>query len=218
MSIDLVNELERTFYTDGYRLGMEAGPENTLVQQSLMEAISRLYQSIDEVIESLCGFSRINNRPPHCRKGCGYCCHQPVFASMHEISYLSGYINQIFTPSRKIQIISLARQKNEKLSVLGKDDLLNSKFPCPLLDNEGACTAYAARPVSCRIYLSFSSESCIAFYNQPENENSIPDLMAFPLRMGRIMNEGFMAALKIRGFENREVRIEEGLLATMQEI
>jgi Fe-S-cluster containining protein len=39
--------------------------------------------------------------------------------------------------------------------------------PCPLLDSEGSCSIYALRPLTCRMYLSFSPPALCA----PEHIN-----------------------------------------------
>jgi len=65
--------------------------------------------------------------------------------------------------------------------------------------------------MACRIYLSTKLESCIKFYHHPENETDYPALIDFPLRAGRMMNEGFSAALKEFGIEAAEYKLEEGL-------
>ncbi|MCA1760065.1 MAG: hypothetical protein LC658_09875, partial [Bacteroidales bacterium] len=108
------------------------------------------------------------------------------------------------------QIAARVGEKNKKLEKLSGESLLNSKFPCPLLDN-GTCLAYSARPVACRIYLSANLESCLKFYQNPEEKNSFPALLQLPMRLGRMLNEGFKAALKTNGFKVEEFRIEEKL-------
>jgi hypothetical protein len=89
-------------------------------------------------------------------------------------------------------------------------EMLNYKSACPLLE-DGACIAYAARPMACRIYLSTSVESCRRFYDDPGDAVNYPALLEFPLRAGRMLNEGFVAAFRQHGYPSSEVRMEEGL-------
>jgi Fe-S-cluster containining protein len=93
---------------------------------------------------------------------------------------------------------------------MNEQELANYKSPCALLEN-GACSVYDARPMACRIYLSTKLETCLEFYNHPDNEHNYPALIELPLRAGRMMNEGFMAALKEHGIETAEFRLEQGL-------
>ncbi len=202
--------IENAFYSDGYKLGMNvAVSEND--QSVLYESVSEMYEMIDNFNESLSEFAKHQNQQIDCKKGCEWCCHQPVFALDYEMDYLIDFIKRNFDKPTQIEIKTRAKNKNNKLSFLKETDLLNSKFPCPLLQN-GACIAYHARPMACRIYLSLDVNSCVRFFKNPGKEDSIPALLNLPLRTGQMMNEGFKAALKTNGIITREFRIEEKLL------
>ena len=205
-----LTRLEKALYSDAFSLGVETG-RGGINFETLTKATSSLYRLIDDINESLLDFAHRQSVAAACLKGCSFCCHQPVFASTHEIFYLKRFISQTFTDKDKVRIQEGALAKNNFLNKLSGRVLLNSKYPCPLL-NEGACQVYVARPVSCRIYFSFTVSSCKAFYDDPAGQDSIPGLLEFPLRMGRRLNEGFIAGLKVYGFISREFRIEEGLL------
>lgn len=203
-------EIEKAFYSDGYTLGMKAVEEN-LSQEALYFSISEMYSAIGDLIGSLSNLAEKQGQAIHCKKGCDFCCHQPVYALDYEMQFLNTFIENNFTETEKIEAKSGANIKKEKLSKLNKTELLNSKFPCPLLVN-GACSAYEARPMACRIYLSTNLKSCQIFYNEPENKSNFPALLEFPMRAGRMMNEGFKSALKTVEKISKEYRIEEGLL------
>lgn len=204
-----LKELEKQFHADGYRMGMTAA-EGGFSNEALFAAVENLHQMVDELVESFSEFAGRNNQTPACKNGCHWCCHQPVFALSYELNYLSNFLNANFSVSLMKEISLRAAGKRKKLEDMKGDALLNSKFPCPLLEN-GSCIAYAARPVACRIYLSTNLESCLHFYEEPENEKSFPALLQFPMRMGRMLNEGFKAALKANGIKVEEFRIEEKL-------
>jgi Fe-S-cluster containining protein len=202
-----LKELEKQFHADGYRLGMQA-VEAGCTEEALQKAVHQLHRMVDEVIEAFYGLAEQNNQVPACSKGCHWCCHQPVYAMSYELDYLNQYLKENFSTVKLNEIAVRSAEKKKKLSVLKGDDLLYSKVPCPLLE-DGACMAYEARPVACRIYLSSNVASCLWFYNEPEKEESIPALLQFPLRMGRMLNQGFKAALKAHGIIAGEYRIDE---------
>ena len=166
--------------------------------------------AIDNLIEGLSEFAEKQNQRIDCKKGCEWCCHQPVFALDYELEYLNDFISHNFSEEIQTGIKKRAENKNGKLSMLSETELLNSKYPCPLLQN-GTCMANHARPMSCRIYLSSNVNSCLNFYHQPQSKTSIPALLNLSLRTGQMMNEGFKAALKTTGIKTREFRIEEKL-------
>jgi len=202
--------IENAFYSDGYKLGMNVAVSEK-DQQVLFESVSEMYSAIDSFIESLTQFAEKQHKRIDCKKGCEWCCHQPVFALDYELKYLNDFISRNFTQEIKNEIKKRAKDKNNKLGMLKETDLLNAKFPCPLLEN-GACIAYSARPMACRIYLSGDVKSCLNFYHHPENKSSIPALLNLPLRTGQMMNEGFKAGLKTMGIQTLEFRIEEKLI------
>lgn len=202
--------IERAFYSDGYRLGMKAA-ENFHSESVFSEAVQELHQLVDELIRSFSEFATQQNQNIDCKKGCEWCCHQPVFALDYELDYLNAFINSKF-PEAKLNIINeRAKSKRKKLESLEGEALLNSKFPCPLLE-EGVCIAYEARPIACRIYLSKNINSCVHFYNEPGDKTNFPELLDLPMRLGRMINEGFKAALKTNGFNPLEYRIEDKLI------
>jgi len=201
-----MESFEKAFYHDGYQLGLKA-----IKSEDFYPALSEMYEAIDKLNDSLFDFASKQGQNIACRKGCEWCCHQPVFALDYELDYLNNYIDTNFTSAQQEDIKTRALKKQAKLDSLKDDELLNTKYPCPLLQN-GACMAYSARPMACRIYLSTSLNSCLKFFHEPENKNSYPALLDFPMRAGRLMNEGFKAALKTKGIVTNELRIEEKLV------
>jgi Fe-S-cluster containining protein len=208
--INSQKDIENAFYTDGYKLGMKVA-DSGMNQDILLDSVSEMYDAIDSFIDSFTEFAEKQNQQIDCKKGCEWCCHQPVFALDYEMEYLNDFVRSNFSLEIQNEIKKQAENKNKKLSILKEDDLLNAKYPCPLLEN-GACTAYKARPMACRIYLSTDVKSCLNFYHRPESKSSIPSLLNLTLRCGQKMNEGFKAALKINGIQTQEFRIEEKLM------
>lgn len=205
-----LNQLENQFYSDGFRLGMR-GSNTTTDNNLLLSAVHEMYSAIDEFIDSFLQFAKTNNKTTDCKRGCSWCCYQPVFALNHEIETLNHFILQNFDKQIRSEIQKRAASKQSKLRDLKGEELLNSKFPCPLL-KDGYCLAYKVRPMACRIYLSTELNTCLKFYKKPHDKENYPALMQFPMRVGRLMNEGFKSALKSQGIVLNEFRIEEGIL------
>ncbi len=203
------SENDRIFYSDGYQLAQSA-IEKGLTNEALFAAIERLYVAVDGLNDSIIALAERQNMKVACAKGCHWCCHQAVYANSYEIHYLSEKIKSDFNALEIQDIKTKAEQKFSITSKLEEKDVLDYKSPCPLLKN-GSCTKYNARPMACRIYLSTKLETCLEFYSHPENENNYPALLDFPLRAGRMMNEGFRAALKENGIQTTEFKLEEGL-------
>ncbi len=204
-----LSEHEQLFYNDGYQLGLQAA-KNNYQEKDLFAAMQQMYEGIDQLNDSLSVMASKQNMPVHCRKGCNYCCHQAVFANSYELHYLGNFILKNFNSEEIDQVRKQASAKDKITSQLSETDMLQYKGACPLLQN-GVCSVYQARPMACRIYLSTNVSSCLEFFKHPENEANYPALLDFPLMAGRMMNEGFMAALKENEIEFAEFRLEEGL-------
>ena len=202
------NENDRIFYSDGYRLAQSAIQQG-FSNETLFKAIELLYDAIDGLNESIIALAERQKTGVSCHKGCHWCCHQAVFANSYELHFLEGYIKKNFVEQLS-DIIERTEAKYSVTSKLDEEEILRYKSPCPLLKDD-ACSVYAARPMACRIYLSIKLETCMEFYRNPDHETNYPALIDFPLRAGRMMNEGFKAALKEIGIETTEFKLEEGL-------
>ncbi len=204
-----IRKLEQQFHADGYRLGMQAA-EKGLSENELNEGVRVLYALVDQVIEAFTRYAELHQNAPDCKRGCSWCCHQPVFANSYELDALSTYVGRNFSEEAQTTLVEKASNKLTLTKNLAGEKLLNSKHPCPLLI-DGACSVYDVRPVACRIYLSSNVNTCRQFYYDPANPDSVPALLDIPMRLGRMINEGFGAALKANGVKVQELRIEEGL-------
>jgi Fe-S-cluster containining protein len=208
------SENDRIFYSDGYCLAQSA-IEKGLSNDTLFSAIESLYSAIDGLNDSIVALAERQNIKVACFKGCHWCCHQAVFANSYELHFLSEKIKKNFNSEELADVIAKTDAKHAITSELSEDEVLLFKSPCPLL-RDGSCSSYASRPMACRIYLSTKLETCLEFYHHPENEANFPALIDFPLRAGKMMNEGFRAALKEFGIETAEFRMEEGLQITLK--
>ncbi|HOI48623.1 MAG TPA: YkgJ family cysteine cluster protein [Prolixibacteraceae bacterium] len=204
-----LSEQDRIFYNDGYHVG-QAVAEKGLTPENIVEGLAQLHESIDGLIDALLERARKNEVLIYCHRGCEWCCHQAVFANNLEMLNLLEFFRKNFSEEQLMEVARHAAQKNQKVSGMSEAEVLLYKSPCPLLKG-GACIAYHARPMACRIYLSRSLSSCFEFFKNPGNPDNFPALIDFPLRVGKLLNEGFARAMRDQGVEVSEFRIEEGL-------
>ncbi|MCT4644287.1 MAG: YkgJ family cysteine cluster protein [Carboxylicivirga sp.] len=210
MSTSELSDTDKAFFQDGLRLA-ETAINDKLTDKKLWQATRQEQDAMEGLIDALSAEAKRHNINIDCRKGCNWCCHQPIFGVAHEFHYLWQFIKLNLSEDEQKAILQSAFDNYQKRGRLSQDELEKSKLPCPLLKN-GACSAYHARPMACRIYLSMSEDSCRKFHDQPEDENNYPSLLEFPLRAGQMMNEGFSEGLKPAKLNNNEYLMEEGLL------
>lgn len=202
-------EIDRIFLKDGYNLAKEIIGDDYCDEKRIL-LTRTLYELIDNLIDSFTTRLRKDYHPLACKKGCSWCCTQPVFTNEWELEYLKYFMRKRFTGDRLVVIKDKAKKKNEELSGLSANILLLKRIPCPLL-YENVCSVYPSRPMACRIYLSSDVDSCIEEFRNPSNEKNYAKLYDFPLHAGRKMNEGIAKWLKEEGHEINEIRLEEGL-------
>lgn len=92
--------------------------------------------------------------PITCQPGCAWCCHHPV-----TISILEG----IIIYRHLLNTGQWSTRLKDKLRAVSDDQYgtsfqvwLLALIPCPLLDEDNKCRAYAARPLICRSYYATS--------------------------------------------------------------
>ncbi|MFO7939847.1 MAG: YkgJ family cysteine cluster protein [Bacteroidales bacterium] len=206
-----MTDQDKAFYADGYRHGNHIA-ENGIDSKSLYEGVLPHYEEINELIAILIDYGKQNNIHVDCKAGCSYCCNQSVYGMEHEFDTLATFLTTHWTLEEREALIERAKARYAQTQNLSKEELALHKSPCPFLKNN-KCSVYEVRPMACRIYLSTSVSSCRHEYETPSAPDAYPQLLDFPLRAGRLMNEGMVAALKVGGYKSREYRIEEGILA-----
>jgi hypothetical protein len=115
-------QLEKAFFHDGYQLAMKAVEAN-MEQEALHQSLKEMYAAIDGLIDSLFVYARQQNQSIHCKRGCSWCCHQPVFALDYELEYLQAFIEKSFDAETISGIAEKAKQKQDKLGHLKGDAL-----------------------------------------------------------------------------------------------
>lgn len=205
-------EINRIFYRDGYQLA-HAHLQEGMVAEKLQQAIMQLYDAVDGLLESFLNRTTQEGKPADCRKGCSWCCHQAVFAVTHEVLYLLAYLQERCSEEERRRFLDHANNKSKITAPKSVEGVLKNRQPCPFLD-QGICSVYEARPMACRIYLSSSEPACKKDHEHPGDEQQFPELFEFPLRAGRMLNEGFVAYLKQHGLRVNELPIEQGVSYT----
>jgi Fe-S-cluster containining protein len=119
-----------------------------------------------------------SNMTPSCRKGCTSCCFHWVedvnsfeaeIIADHIRSKMPGMVQKIIDQcaadeaelERLAVIVSAKKNSDVESEKIDETDLLLSVFyqmrhPCPFLNEDKSCAIYSIRPITCRIYISFS--------------------------------------------------------------
>ena len=201
-------EIDKIFYRDGYRIA-QSYLDQELSPVQMTEAIRALYIAIDKLLDAFLHRAGEEGQPVSCKKACAWCCYQEVFAITHEFLYLNDYVQRKLSEEERAGVLVRAREKVKLSMNKSVEEQLKIRAACPFLESD-SCLVYEARPMACRIYLSASVSSCKQEHDFPSEKRSFPGLFDFPLRAGRMMNEGFVAWLKKAGLQESELPIEQG--------
>lgn len=104
-----------------------------------------------------------------CARGCAMCCHLRVAAMPVEVLGVVQYLRGRLSPDALATRVDLVRDTAERISALPRGQLLSTNIPCPMLDADGACGIYPARPLNCRAYHSLDIEACRDAFGNPGN-------------------------------------------------
>jgi Fe-S-cluster containining protein len=135
-----------------------------------------------------------------CRAGCTWCCYFTVDVRAAEVFRILDFVEQSFTPEEKARVYAEVRANSVALGNLGEGERVTRNVKCPFL-NEGRCTAYAARPQSCRNYHATNAAGCRQSYEEPENLDIDPDFAPGVYQAGGAHVEAVSAAMREAGYD-----------------
>ncbi len=132
------------------------------------------------------GFRHI---PIACRKGCSHCCYIWVSASAPETLYIAKIVR-----SRGPAAIAKVVAAHEATKDHNWEVRDAHPYPCPMLEDDGACSIYANRPKACRLAASGDAAICERSYRFGANED-IPTPVRYLMARG---DYGVVQAVALR--------------------
>ena len=134
----------------------------------LEAAVIRFHRRVDEIIDASMSAHAVKVA---CRRGCSFCCSLQVQVQPHETFTLAAWLRRHFAPDRLAQVMQRLRDNAEKTRAMGDEQRKRSNLACALLGDDGACTAYEARPAQCRRFHSTRLEVCKASFANPADDS-----------------------------------------------
>ena len=130
----------------------------------LATAVVTFHARVDEVLDvSIAG----RGVKVACARGCSYCCHLRVEIQPAEAFALAAWLQRTASAERLAAVIARLRSNVQNTRALRAEARKRVNMACALLGEDGACTAYEARPAQCRRYHSVSVDPCREFFDNP---------------------------------------------------
>jgi Fe-S-cluster containining protein len=131
-------------------------------------AVITLHRRVDEALAATVAGHKV---AVACAKGCGYCCNLRVQVQPYEAFRLAAWLRKHFDAPAMARALGRLHENAAKTRAIGEEARKRTNSPCALLGDDGACTAYEARPAQCRRYHSTSIDPCKAFHADPSRDD-----------------------------------------------
>jgi Fe-S-cluster containining protein len=134
--------------------------------EKLTTAVVTFHRRVDEVLATSI---RNHGVKVACARGCSYCCNLRVEVQPYEAFRLAAWLRRNFDAPRLDAVLSRLRANVERTRAIGMEARKRTNIACALLGDDGACTAYEARPAQCRRYHSTNVEPCRDFHDRHDD-------------------------------------------------
>jgi len=146
-------ELQQAFERERARASSDASPDAETARSVTIRMYGRLADLQRDVITQ-------RRLQIECKRGCSYCCHLRVEIRPHEAFVLAEHIATRFDAAQRAAIVTRLEANLSRIAPLTAATHIRAGIACSLLDDTGACSAYDARPATCRKYHSVSVATC----------------------------------------------------------
>lgn len=102
-----------------------------------------------------------------CKAGCDHCCHQSVGVTPPEALAIFEHLTTEFSEERLSQVKGRIAEARERTSGLTSTERFSPEYPCPFLE-QGCCSIYEVRPLSCRGMNSLDANECATRLRDPD--------------------------------------------------
>jgi Fe-S-cluster containining protein len=181
--------------------------------KKLATAVVTFHKRVDQVLETT-----ITNHGVKvaCTRGCSYCCSLQVEVQPHETFTLAEWVKRHFSPERLAAVMAKLRENAAKTRAMGPEARKRSNLACALLGDDGACTAYEARPAQCRRFHSTVLETCKASYADPANDSIASPVHAAVAHNAQVIVTQAQHAVREAGLDAESVDMNLALLEALE--
>lgn len=147
-----------------------------------------------------------------CTKGCSYCCHTFVAITAPEAFRLAEVVRSGRSGLTRDEVLA----RSARLAGIPPQGRIGTKLPCPLLV-DGACSAYAERPLVCRQATSLDLPACLDEFEGTDENTRIP-VSSPHLAHASNAHVALLAAMRAAGLPDAPIELGTALGTALSEI
>ena len=155
------------------------------------------------------------NELNECGPGCSYCCHLPVAVSAPEALGLAFHIKARFAAPELRAIREMIASNAAKVADMTVIEQARAQVKCALLDDDGQCSAYEARPIACSSWCSVSRAECEASFKDDDPATAPVTIDAGMYEWCRGVQVGLSAAVFRLGLDGKTYELHSALLRAL---
>lgn len=150
-----------------------------------------------------------------CEKGCHYCCHLRVSTDGATILALAEHIRLTRNPKEGAALIAKLDAFDEESKKIDPANIAFTPRLCPL-NEDGLCTVYEARPLSCRAWHSQSLAACKHGFEANHRHSRIP-LDGRRMDLKHVYDAALTDGLAAAGFDMKELELAPALAIALRD-
>jgi len=143
-----------------------------LTDHMTRKRVSSLSREIYRFTDELMTGSINRGTPLPCKKGCYWCCYLRVMVTPLEVMAIVDYLHSHLQPAELVELKQHVNNTDGIIRGMDSRRRMSAKKVCQLLV-DGACLAYPARPIACRVYHSLNPSGCKASLEKEQSSLSI---------------------------------------------
>jgi Fe-S-cluster containining protein len=157
--------------------------------------------------------TRAEQHPPKpplaCRAGCAWCCHKLVGTVAPEVLRIANFVRETFSAEDVATLTDRAAGLDEQRRSLTHDPWAAERLPCALLLEDGRCSVYPVRPLTCRGYNSTDVRRCEESATSRAHVTVPKDQVQ--LRLGTFVLDGLCAGVAEAGLAGDRLELTAAL-------
>jgi Fe-S-cluster containining protein len=182
--------------------------------QRLPHAVMRFHARVDAMLEET---HRNHAVEVACKRGCSLCCHMQVEILPPEAFALAEWLKRHRTPAQLASITARLADNARRTRELGIEGRKRANIACALLGDDGACTAYEARPAQCRRFHSTDLARCESSYARPEDDSILSPAHPAVAHNAQVVVTVAQHGLRDRGLDATAVDMNLALATALED-